>query len=188
MLDIAHPFYPLLPSLALAEPSEPNGGACFQRGHWVARHGVILSMSVHMRMMRPIGIGLSWPLTVVTLGCLDEGEPGMAVENIVDYHFHAITKHEPSQSWSLLGQHARVQSIPVYGDKSIQIVGHSPHREVHRDDEEHRSDSDFVESPQMIVFDGHCQVTGLSVGQARRLSLLWRALLQGHTSSGLNHA
>ena len=32
MLDITHPFYPILPSLALVEPSEPKGGGCFRLG------------------------------------------------------------------------------------------------------------------------------------------------------------
>lgn len=186
MLDITHPFYPLLPSLALAGPSEPKGGGYFQRGSWAARHGVILSVNVHMKMMRPIGIVLSWPLTVVTLGCLDEGEPGTALRNLTDHHFEALAKREVS--WSLLERHAAVQSIPIHGGKSIQIVTHRPHREAYVDFEESTSDPGFVEAPRMIVFDGHCQVTGLSETQARRLSLLWQALLQRQTNSRLNHA
>lgn len=186
MLDITHPFYPILPSLAIEEPSEPKGGGYFQRGSWAARHGVILSVNVHMKMMRPIGVGLSWPLTVVTMGCLDEGEPGMAVRNLTNNRFEAIAKRE--ESWSLLKRYATVQSIPVCDGKSIQIVTHRPHREVHHDDGGLTSDSSFVEDPRMIVFDGRCQVTGLSEVQARRLSLLWQALLRRQENSRLSHA
>ena len=186
MLDITHPFYPILPSLALVEPSEPKGGGCFRLGSWAARHGVILSVNVHGQMMRPIGIGLSWPLMVVTVGCLGEGEPGMALRNLTDQHFEAVMKREAS--WSLLERHAAVQSIPVHDGKSIQIVTHRPHREAHCGPDGLSSDSGFVADPRMIVFDGRCQVTGLSEAQARRLSLLWQALLQRQENSRLNHA
>lgn len=186
MLDITNPLYPLLPSLAIEEPSEPKDGGYFQRGSWAARHGVILSVNVHMKMMRPIGVGLSWPLTVVTMGCLDEGEPGMAMRNLTNNRFEAIVKRE--ESWSLLERHAAVQSIPVHDGKSIQIVTHRPHREAHCGPDGLSSDPGFVADPRMIVFDGRCQVTGLSEAQARRLSLLWQALLQRQENSRLNHA
>lgn len=182
MLEINDPVYPLLPAFALERREEPRYPQTAQCGSWQIKDGSVFhrllaegfGYVVGRNFRYSIGTNLPWCLAILAAGCLEEshqklGESGsLTLRKVADHLFARVAEEHPLAA--TLGLPARqVWAIPVEQGK-IEVVEHGSYSFFGQKEGE-PCDANF-----MVRFQ-YAQVTGLLEGEARRLALLWRAVL-----------
>lgn len=182
MLEISDPCYPLLPTFALERREEPRYPQTAQCGFWQIKDGSVFrslpaegfGYVVGRNFRYSLGTNLPWCLAILAASCLEEsnqrlgGGASLTLRKVADHLFAQVAEEHPLAS--ILGLPAcRGWSIPVEQGK-IEVVEHGSCSFFGQKEGE-PCDANF-----MVRFQ-YAQVTGLLEGEARRLALLWRAVL-----------
>lgn len=179
MLEMSDPVYPLLPTFALQRREAPHHSQTAQCGSWKIKDGSVFhrlpaegfGCGVGRDFRYSLGTNLPWCLAVLAAGCLEESyqkRGNLTLSKVADRLFEQVAEDRPETALRpALGLPAlQVWVIPLDQGK-IEVVKHGSFSFFGLKEGE----------PCFMVRFEHAQVTGLLEGEARRLALLWRAVL-----------
>lgn len=185
MLEISDPVYPLLPTFALERREEPRYPQTARCGFWQIKDGsVFRSLPVEgfgyaagRNFRYSLGTNLPWCLAILAAGCLEEsdqrlgGSGSLTLRKVADHLFAQVAEEHPGTAPPpALGLPVRqVWTIPVEQGR-IEVVEHGGYSFFGQ------KEGELCDANFMVRFE-YAQVTGLLEGEARRLALLWRAVL-----------
>lgn len=182
MLEMSDPVYPLLPTFALQRREAPHHSELVQCGSWQIKDGSVFhhlpaegfGYGVGRNFRHALGTNLPWCLAVLAAGCLEESyqkRKNLTLSKVADHLFEQVAEDRPETALPpALGLPARQVWVIHLDQGEIEVVKHG-NFSFYGLKEGEPCDANF-----MVRFE-HAQVTGLLEGEARRLALLWRAVL-----------